>query len=171
METTEVVINIAISLSATLVGAFLISKYSTFKKKRIKSKIEELDLEERYLEKISKGNTHLLRSSFRILFMYLSLFGVSTGVILACIALKPSDFFIYCALMFGSASIFAGGLVAFYHAKTLKQINNLPLAKEAIQIQRENSQANCELCITIRSTIAHFVRWTSKNCALGRPLA
>lgn len=137
VETSDIIINVAISLSATLVGAALIAKYSVFNKKRIKNKIEELDLEEKYLEKISKGNIHLLRSSFRILFMYLGLFGVSIGVILACIALKPSEFFVYCALMFGSASIFAGGLVAFYHAKTLKQINNLPQALEKIKTQRE----------------------------------
>lgn len=26
-------------------------------------------------------------------------------------------------------------------------------------------------CLTRRSTIAHFVRWTAKSCAFGRPLA
>lgn len=81
--------SILISVASSIVAGLLLTKYLKFRERQIRAKIEEINTHEEYLEKLSKGNTKLLRSSFTLLFVMLA--GLCVAFSSALIALYLSD--------------------------------------------------------------------------------
>jgi hypothetical protein len=64
---------------SSLIGSWITSARAKYKEKKIRRQLEELDYEEKFLEKISKGNVERLRTSFKVLSFSLGLMAFSTG--------------------------------------------------------------------------------------------
>jgi len=130
-------LNILVGIVSSVIGAVIYAIVTDYRQKKIKQKIEELDYEEKFLERISKGNVELLRSSFSLLFFCLGIFGVTGGVILFSITFNFPDIIKYNALVLGSVTIFASGVIAFSHFLSLIKLKNLPKAKQVIAKKRD----------------------------------
>ncbi|MGL5395907.1 MAG: hypothetical protein ACRDBQ_11640 [Shewanella sp.] len=141
METSEVLIGVVIGVIGSYIATILYNKNSERKKKKIEQKIAELDFEESFLEKISKGNIELIRSCFRTLFISIGITCFSVGIILVSIAVKLPQIIQYNAMIIGSAAIMAAGAIAFSQAKSLIKLKDLKKAKEQIE-ERRNKLKN-----------------------------
>lgn len=137
MEDSSIISNVIIGIISSVLGAIAYAIITDHRQKKIKQKIEELDYEEKFLERISKGNIELLRSSFSLLFFCLGLFGVAGGIILISTAFKFPEFIKYNALVLGATSMFAAGLLSFSHYLSLIKLKNLPKAKSKIDQRRK----------------------------------
>lgn len=137
MELSNLTITIITGVISSVLGAIVYAKYSGRQQRKIQQKIEELDYEEKFLDKISKGNIELLRSSFKVLFIVLGLTFISISVILFSIAIKLPELIQYNLMMIGFGAIGASAILALRQAKSLMQLNDLPKAKKQIDAKRK----------------------------------
>lgn len=137
MISIELLSGLIIGIIGSYIATILYNKNSERKRKKIEQKITELDYEEMFLEKISKGNTELIRSSFKVLHIVTSIAFMSIGLIILSIAMKPPQIIQYNIMMIGSAAIAAAGFIALSHAKSLMKIADLKKAKEEIEQKRQ----------------------------------
>ena len=140
----DISITILVGIISSVLGAIVYKKLSERNKKNILKKIEQIDSEEQFLDKISKGNIQLLRANFRVLFLIIGLCSVSTGAILITTALELHQFIKYNALMVGSGIFIAAGIAAIMHANSLTKLNNMGKAKQDFEKKREKLRSKLE---------------------------
>lgn len=137
MDLSSLTITIITGIISSILGALAYAKITNRQQKKLKQKIEELDYEEKFLEKISKGNIELLRSSFKVLFVTLGMTLVSAGFIMLSMGLNLPNFIQYNILLIGSSAVAAAGFIAFAHAKNLIKLNDIQKSKKQIEEKRQ----------------------------------
>lgn len=141
MDLSSLPVTIIIGVISSVLGAIAYAKYTSRTQKKIMQKIVELDYEERFLEKISKGNVELLRSSFKTLFIILGITLISISLIVLSIGFNLPNIAQYNILMITSSAIAVAGFVAFSQAKSLMKLSNLQKAKKQIEEKRQKLKA------------------------------
>jgi H+/gluconate symporter-like permease len=133
ISTTTILISITTSIFGGLIVAYLLK----YRDNKIKQQIEELDSHEEYLEKLSKGNIKLLRSSLGLLFVLLFLFSFAaiTFLINTTFDLNPMIELSLFSLSISALAICAA--LCFYQAQAIGQSGDLRSAKEKIQKKRD----------------------------------
>jgi hypothetical protein len=129
-------IGLTVGIIGSLIATFIYLKSGERRQRKIRQKIESLDFEEKFLEKISKGNVGLLRSSFKVLFIYLGISGWSAGVILISYAINAPPFITLYVQIIGTVLLLVAGSLAFAHAKTLVNLDDLINTKRKIEEKR-----------------------------------
>lgn len=130
------VFTLFIAVATSFIGSLVFFWYLKNREKRIRSKIAELEYEEKFLDKIKKGNVELIRSSFKVLFISLFLtFSTATALFICYFIPAPelvTKVFSFIAI---SAWTLAAGLCLSYF-RSLIRLNDLPLAKEKMHRMR-----------------------------------
>ncbi len=128
---------IILSVTTSLLASWLFFYYLRFREKNIKDKIEELESDEEFVIKLSKGNKKLLRSTFvAILISFLCLF-ISLAVFFVTNVIgvegNIKNFFFGVSLV----CVLIGAGLCFYQARSIIQSANLTDAKKEFQKKRE----------------------------------
>ncbi|WP_444936036.1 hypothetical protein ACJJIW_18655 [Microbulbifer sp. JMSA004] len=112
-------------------------KYIRFREDQIRKKIEEIDSHQEFVEKLSKGNTKLLRSSLTLIFICFFLLFIVIVLLLMVHFLNPP--LLLRSVIYG---LCLGGLgtgvgVCFYFARAIIQSNDLQSTKAKLHEKRE----------------------------------
>lgn len=128
---------ILIGVISTLIGAAIIAGTKKIRHKRIRGKIEDLELEEDFLQRVSKGNINLLRSSFKLIFLVMgvSFFAIGLYFISHLPFLSKSASAIL--KTHGAALVIAMGVISILHSLRLDKLGNLRESIKKITDKKE----------------------------------
>lgn len=128
---------ISISILTSVVGSIITAYYLKFRKKRLEKKISNIDEYEQFLEKLSKGNIRLLRSTFFMILVILGCVSFSLLTFLVTTWLNlPSP--LKSILIGSSIGLLIGSVgLCFSHAKAIIQSSNLEETRENLQLEKE----------------------------------
>lgn len=127
---------IVISIIASATGSLLVAYYLKRRERNIKKKIQDTHEYEDYLEKLSKGNIKLLRSTLLIILISISVFAFTLIlIVLLSIHSFPS---IIKSSMIGLDIGFLAAIIygCIYQAKAIVQSANLKDAKQSLEEKR-----------------------------------
>jgi uncharacterized membrane protein YqjE len=116
-------------------------QYWRFREKRIRVQIEELDNYESYIEKLSKGNVKLLRSSMALLFICLGLLFSSVAVLLIIWVAQPSQLLKYFLVLIPLVACSVSAGLCFYQYRAVIHSSDLRSAKKALSGKRETLES------------------------------
>lgn len=129
--------DVVFSVVTSFVASLVFFWYVRGRERRIKSAILELQFEEQFIEKISKGNVELIRSGFRVITLSLSAVFLSGAMVfLAKAFLLPElmeKFFYVFAVAAWSAA--AAGCISYF--KSLARLGDVKAAKEKLAEKRK----------------------------------
>ena len=129
------------SVLTSFLGSLAFFWYLRGREKRIKSAIAELNFEEQFIDKISKGNVELIRSGFRVISLTLFIVLLSGAMVLSTYLLPFPETLEKIIYMFAVAAWFAAAAGCFSYFKSLSRLNNVKLAKEKIAEKRQKLEA------------------------------
>ncbi len=129
---------------ASLIAAFILSGFKNLRKRSLQKKIAELDLEKEFLNKISKGNINLLRSSFIMLFFLFGACFFAIGLFFANYYYPFPELIKRSIILISSTFLLGLGAASVMHAFTLKKLNNLSETKAALNKKREKLKKKIE---------------------------
>ncbi|MES9902702.1 MAG: hypothetical protein ABW168_08470 [Sedimenticola sp.] len=130
-------LTITLSIASSLVASWLFFYYLRFREKKIRRKIEELESEEEYIEKLSKGNIKLLRSTFIvILFAFVCLL-IALAIYFVTSAAGVGANIKQYANVASAWFVIVGAAICIYQARSIIRAADLNKSKKKIQKQRE----------------------------------
>lgn len=128
---------IIIALATSVIGSIIVFYYLRFRDNQIRNKIEEIESEESYLEKLSRGNIKLLRSSFTVILLAMSVGFISIAIVLAVNAyglegrMKNYSYGLSAWLMFLAAGF------CFLQMRAIIRLTDLHKTKQLFQNKKE----------------------------------
>lgn len=129
------------SVLTSFLGSLAFFWYLRGREKRIKSAIAELEYEEQFIDKISKGNVELIRSGFRMLSLTLFIVLLSGTMILSTNLFPFPDVLERIIYSFSVAAWAIATAGCFSYFKSLTRLNNVKLAKEKLAKKRQELEA------------------------------
>lgn len=129
------------SVFTSFLGSLTFFWYLRGREKRIKSAIAELEFEEQFIDKISKGNVELIRSGFRVFSLSFFMIFLSGGMVLSTNLFpfpEPLERFVY---LFSVGAWAAASAGCFSYFKSLARLNNVKSAKEKLSEKRQKLEA------------------------------
>ncbi|WGK62274.1 hypothetical protein QAO71_03290 [Halopseudomonas sp. SMJS2] len=132
---------LVISVFTSFLGSLVFAWYLRGREKRIKSAIAELEFEEKFIDKIGKGNIELIRSGFRVFSLSLFIVLLSGSLVLATNLIPfpaPLEKFVY---MFAVGAWGAASAGCFSYFKSLSRLKNVKTAKEELAGKRQKLEA------------------------------
>lgn len=128
----------------SIAGSLIVFYYLGYRARKIRLKIEDLESEEEYLEKLSKGNIKLLRSTFLVLLAALSFFFLALVVVFAGLALEVTGSLKNYTYWTAAWLIFISAGICFQQARSIAQLKDLNKSKQALQQKREKLEAKLQ---------------------------
>ncbi len=77
------ILTILVAIATSVIGSIIVFYYLRFRNNQIRKKIEYIESEESFLEKLSKGNIKLLRSTFEVILLAMLLWFIAASIVLA----------------------------------------------------------------------------------------
>lgn len=136
MQMSEVLFGVVVGVIGSLIATAIVAAYLKGKHKSIRRKIEELDYEERFIEKISKGNVELIRSGFRVFSITLFLVFGSGAMVLSTNLFPFPRLIENVIYMFAVAAWGVAAAGCFSYFRSLKSLNDVRKAKDRISSER-----------------------------------
>lgn len=137
MEISDIALGLILGVTGSLIATAICAKYLKKRQQNIRRKIEELDYEEKFIERISKGNVELIRSGFRVFSLCLFIV-ISSGAAVLATNLFPFpesiEMIIYIVAI-GAWCASAGGCLSYF--QSLRSLNDVKAAKEKISNKRQ----------------------------------
>jgi len=127
---------IIVSVASSIAAAGIISAYLKIRAKHIRSKIEEINTHEEYLEKLAKGNIKLLRTSFTLLFIILAGFCVAFSTAVLAFLLGSGFMFYKHLLGFSSWLFVTGAFLCVFQVRAIIHSADLKSAKVKLNEKR-----------------------------------
>ena len=137
MQINDVALGLILGIAGSIIATAICATYLKKRQQNIRRKIEELDYEEKFIEKISKGNVELIRSGFRVFSLCLFMVFSSGAAVLATNLFpfpKPLEMLIYFFAV-GAWAASAGGCLSYF--QSLKSLSNVKEAKEKLSNKRQ----------------------------------
>ena len=134
MTFEEILVALVISFVAGVAG----TRYIKFREAQTRRKIEDLSSHEKYLEKLSKGNIKLLRTSLTLVLICLFLLFVSSISILASVVIDPPALIRNIFYLVSMCSMSIGAGLCFHQARSIIQSSDLKNTKQKIQAKRQS---------------------------------
>jgi len=91
MDQQVSILTLFVAVATSFIGSLFFFWYSRGREKRIKAKIAELQFEDEFLDKLKKGNVHLIRSGFKVISFSLFLIFSSGAALFAAKIIPVSD--------------------------------------------------------------------------------
>lgn len=136
MDAQVSIVTLIFAVITSFFGSLLFFYYVRGREKKIRQRIAELDYEEKFLEKISKGNVELLRSAFRSLSSALFLVFAS-GAALQVVAIMPFPQILVENIRLISVAMWgAAAAICFSYFRSLVKLSDLGKAKEKLRKKR-----------------------------------
>lgn len=132
---------VLISLATSVVAGILVAYYLKFKERQIRKQIEELNSYEQYLEKLSKGNIKLLRSSLLLIFICLFIFFFVSFVVLLGVSMNLGPAGTKIMLALAGTPLCTGAFLCAYHMRSIVHSADLPKAKEYLKRKRKKLES------------------------------
>lgn len=129
------------SVFTSFLGSLAFFLYLRGREKRIKAAIAELEYEEQFIDKISKGNVELIRSGFRVLSLTLFIVLLSGSMVLSTNLFQLPEALERIVYMFAVAAWAAAAAGCFSYFKSLARLKNVKLAKERFAEKRQRLEA------------------------------
>ncbi|EGN75177.1 hypothetical protein A28LD_1192 [Idiomarina sp. A28L] len=137
MDTQVSIVTLIIAIITSFFGSLIFFYYVRGREKKIRQRIAELDYEEKFLEKISRGNVELLRSAFRSLSFALFLV-FSSGAALQAVAIIPLPQILAENIRFFSVAMWgAAAAICLSYFRSLVKLGDLGKAREKLRKKRE----------------------------------
>ena len=83
MDEQVSILTILVAIATSVIGSVIVFYYLRFRNNQIRKKIEDIESEESFLEKLSKGNIKLLRSTFVVILLAMFLGFTAASIVLA----------------------------------------------------------------------------------------
>ena len=132
---------ILISIAASAIGSFIVVCCLKLRERNLRKKIEETHEYEKYLEKLSKGNIKLLRSTLLIVLISIIVFAF-TLVLFTSFLVFSFPSFIKSVLVGANIGLLLAIIFGcFYQAKAIVQSANLKEAKQSLQEKRSKLES------------------------------
>jgi hypothetical protein len=136
MDAQVSVLTLIIAIVTSFVGSLLFFYYIRGREKKIRQKIAELEYEEQFLDKISKGNVELLRSAFRN-FSFALFLVFASGAALQAVEVLPMPRILEENIKFSSVAMWgAAAGVCFSYFRSLVKLRDLGATKEQLRQKR-----------------------------------
>jgi hypothetical protein len=129
---------------ASFIASWLFYIFINQRKKAIKQKISELELEEQFLERISKGNVGLLRTAFLFLFFSLGISFASISVLILVQIIPMPELAIFTIKIVSVGLILGASIMCFSFCGSLLKLKNLKEAKSKIQFKKNKLEGKLD---------------------------
>ncbi|MDH1054668.1 hypothetical protein [Aquipseudomonas alcaligenes] len=129
------------SVFTSFLGSLAFFWYLRGREKRIKSAIAELQFEEQFIEKISKGNVELIRSGFRVFSLAFFVVFMSGAMVLATKIFPFPSFLEGFVYIFSVGAWSAAAAGCFSYFKSLTRLSDVKQAKEKLAEKRQKLEA------------------------------
>lgn len=126
-----------ISIVTSVIGGLIVYYYLIYRDNKIKKQIEELEYEEVFLDKISRGNTKLIRSTFMVILFSISAIAVSVSVVFLAHALNLSEPLKGYAFSLGSWILLIVVGTCFFQLKSIMSLSDIKKAKENLESKKK----------------------------------
>jgi len=141
MEQQFSVLALAFSVFASFLGGVLFILVAKARAASIRSKIDDIDFEIGFLDRVSKGNIQLLRSAFGVFsygfflaFTALAIISVSQVLALPSAAKTV-------VLVIGGMMLFASGMFFLLFGNSMQRLKKLDASKEKLQEKKKKLEA------------------------------
>ena len=125
MEKLASLILIVLSVCSSGIASFIVFSYLERRDRRILEKLEELDTEEDYLERMARDDRKLARSTYTVILMSMCLVFLSFTLLTFAFAFNiSSNTMKYVYLIAGWMFMVAAGM-CFYHFRSIMRISDL----------------------------------------------
>jgi len=128
---------IIISMTTSVIGGLIVYYYLIYRNNQIKKQIENIESEEEFLNKISKGNTKLIRSTFIIILFSICAISLSIALVFLAYALNLSDQLRGYSFGLGAWILFIVVGISFLQLKSIASLSDLEKAKENLQSKKK----------------------------------
>jgi hypothetical protein len=136
MNVNELIVSIATSF----VASYLFFYYLRFRENNISKKIAEIDSDEIFIEKISKGNVRLLRSTFFIILLSIAFCCVSFSVFFIANAYQFAGMLRKYSNIFSAWLLFLSAGICLTQARYILLSADLTSTRRKFQEKREALQ-------------------------------
>ncbi len=128
---------VIISVVTSVVAGLIVIRYTKYRENKIKAQIEDIESYEGYLEKLSKGNIKLLRTSFAILFSCLFLFFSAAAILVLVTLLGKFPYLQYVLCVISMSAFTSSAGICFYQARSIIHSSNLTDTKKQLAAKKE----------------------------------
>lgn len=144
MDVSTIAISATIGIVTSIVGGILVFFWIRLRAKRIEDKIEGLVAEEEYLDKLSRGNIRLLRSTFTILFIVLFVVLSASALILIYYGFKiySSNALEGMILLLAGYFIGIASGICIMHARSIISLKNIGETKAKLRAKKVKLEQN-----------------------------
>jgi len=135
---------LVVAVFTSFIASWLFYIFIDQRKKAIKQKISELELEEQFLEKISKGNIELLRTAFLFLFFSLGISFASISVLIFIQIVPMPQLVKFTITMVSVGLILGASIMCFSFCGSLLKLKNLKDSKSKIQFKKNKLEGKLD---------------------------
>lgn len=132
---------LVLAVLTSFAGSLAFFWYLRGREKRIKSAIAELEFEEKFIEKISKGNVELIRSGFRTFSLSLSIILLSGAMLFSTKTFQYPELLEKFFYFFALSAWCAASAGCFSYFKSLSRLSDVKAAKEKLAEKRQKLEA------------------------------
>jgi len=137
MEEQQILLTILVGIISSLAAAGLIKLYIRFRENQIRKKIEDIESEESFLEKISKGNIKLLRSTFVVILFAMSLGFISISIVMVSNAFSFEGYMEKYSYGLSAWLLFLAASTCFLQLRSIIRLKDLSKTKQLFQEKKE----------------------------------
>lgn len=126
MEDSISVINhIILPVVLSVIGALLFNKLMKWRESKIRKKLEAIESEEAFLERLSKGNIRLLRASFLVILACMFLGFTAVGLVLGVLVFELEGGVAKVFYISALSLVICAALICCQHILSLVRISDL----------------------------------------------
>jgi uncharacterized membrane protein YqjE len=129
-------LTILVSIAASVIGSLLVAYCLKIRERSIKKKIKETHEYENYLERLSKGNIKLLRSTLFVILISLVIFSFTFLIFIVILVFNLPSFLKSMVVGANIGLLIAAIFGCIYQAKAIVQSANLKETKQHLQEKR-----------------------------------
>lgn len=131
------ILTIIIAIATSVIGSMLVFYYLRFRNNQIRKKIEEIESEESFLEKLSKGNIKLLRSTFVVILLSMFLGFVAASIVLTSYAFSFEGIMQRYSYGLSTWLLFLAAGLCFQQFRSIVRLADLNKTKQKFKEQKK----------------------------------
>lgn len=137
MDEQTLALNIIVGITTSVIASVLILYYLHFRENQIRKKIEDIESEESFLEKINKGNVKLLRSTFVVILFAMSLGFISISIVMVSNAFGFETHLEKYSYALSAWLLLIAAAICFLQFRSIIRLKDLSKTKKLFQDKKE----------------------------------
>ena len=130
-----------VAVLVSFIGCYLFELIKRKREALIRSKLKDLAFEEKYLDKLKKGNIALIRESFKTIFLSLSSVFCGMAAFILTLTVNFPEVITFQIRALSLAMLLGPAVICFSHFRSLTSLDDLEKSKSKIREKREKLAA------------------------------